>query len=150
MVRSRTNDDNISRCLFGRRLGYHDADIITWMFYGNMRLNDSWKYSHARDSSENEVDLKDTTSKMWTANYKVQGCRNRECGISVDLGRKHAVECRQIFHTTRASDSLWTVRLDTDGKSLKITDVNEAGDTSDGYCEEGAYQSEWRLGDQRS
>ena len=45
--------------------------------------------------------------------------------------RTHTLECRQTIHRKRVTDSMWTVRFDTDGNSLHRTHVDDANDTPD-------------------
>ena len=56
---------------------------------------------------------------MKNTKTKLQGCLVCEHGINVSLGRKHTWECRQTFLPSLKMDSLWTVKFDADGKSLK-------------------------------
>ena len=119
LVRNKINDDKQSRFLVGWSLGHKDADISTHMEDGNVRYNGSWKYSPERRSTEKDHELQSALAKMKTTKPKVQGCVVCEQGINVSLGRKHTLECRQTILPSLVTDSLWTVKFDADGKSLK-------------------------------
>ena len=119
LVRRKINDDTQPRFLVGWALGHNDADIITLMEDGSVRYNGSWKYGPEGRSHANDHELQSALAKMKTTKPKVQGCSACERGINVHLSRKHTLESRQTILPSLVTDSLWTVKFDTDGRVLK-------------------------------
>ena len=86
---------------------------------GSVRYNGSCKYSHERRSAEYDHELQSALAKNEKHKTKIQGCLACEQGISVSLGRKHTVDCRQTVLPPLETDNLRTVKFNADGKSLK-------------------------------
>ena len=96
-----------------------------------MRYNGSWRYSPEGGSAENDHALQSALAKMINTKPEVQGCQACAHGIYVSLGRKHTVECRQTVLLLFVTDSLWTVKFNADGKSLKRHEHEDDDDNRD-------------------
>ena len=92
--------------------------------------DDGWPSGCSEDSSV-ECRLRRESDPRPRGLHPVQSDDAYEHGTSVDLVRKHPIACKQTVHSTRVTDSLWTVRFDADRSSLIRTDVGDARDTSD-------------------
>ena len=84
-------------------------------------------------SEANDHELQSAPAKIENTKPKVQGCLECEHGINVNLGRKHTVECRQTILPSLETDSLWTVKLDTDGNVLERHGQDNSSNRKQGH-----------------
>ena len=101
---------------------------------GSVRYNRSWKYSPERRSETNGRELQDAVKLMENTKPKVQGCLACGCGINVNLGRRHTVQCRQTTLPSLVSDCLWSAKFDAHGTMLKRHDREDELDTRNPQC----------------